>query len=58
MEVIFYRDLTARKISPRVVFDFFNFNLEVLKGVQSVMEFTAKIYQITNGLGGRQLGKY
>jgi hypothetical protein len=37
------------------VLDFLNFNLEVLKGVQSVMELTAKIDQITNGWGGRQI---
>jgi hypothetical protein len=37
------------------VLDFFHFNLEVLKGVQSVKALTAKIYQITNVWGGRQV---
>jgi hypothetical protein len=36
-------------------FDFLNFDLEFLKGIQSFKALTGEIYVITNDLGGRQV---
>jgi hypothetical protein len=44
-----------RKGHTTVGFLFFYFDLEFLKGVQSSMALTVKIYLITNSLRGRQV---